>query len=291
MGRIPGWGLLLILALPLLVYFSVSGLGGEKSRINLERYFEWGGSEATPLIRPLQQHYLKQRRPAVAGDFALPTVPAKSGVKSWVLDAEGTVLVTLDAKVDGREVQLRYVPIVRGPASLFYDCVSDTSPVQVRRFCRAEILKSPADVAAQLRANAEVLARLPPLETASGVSLAAGAPSGSVVVTPASPQALNDCGFQCVKPQSCVTQRPLACARIAQEGGGTFLEVRATFEDVAGQRLSTRAAADAACAQALGEGFKLASAGSLSGRFDLRGGYEYWVHNDVRREQNCWADG
>lgn len=290
MSRLPGWGLLLILMLPLLIYFSVSGLGSEKARVNLDRYHEWGGSEAAVLIQPLQKHYLRHRQPAVAGDITLPPVPARSGVKAWVLNADSSLLVTLDAKVDGREVQLHYVPIVRGPSSLFYDCVSNTSPSHVRRFCRGEILKSVADVPAQLSANAEVLARLRPVETASGASLAAGAPLGSVLVMPATPQDLNDCGFQCVKPQSCVTPRPLACARSANEGGGSYLEVRPTFDSISGSQLATRGAADAACAQALGTGFKLVTAGSLGGKFDLRSGYEYWVHNDVRREQNCWVE-
>lgn len=289
MSRLKGWGVLLILALPLLIYFSISRLGGEKARINLERYQDWSGSDATALVRPLQQHYLKHGRPASASDLALPAVPAKNGVKTWTLNADTTVLVTLDAKIDGRDVQLRYVPVVRGPSSLVYDCVSETSAVHVGRFCRSEILKSVADVPRQLAANAEAVARMPALESASGVSLAAGALVGSVVVMPASAQQMSDCGFQCVKPQSCVTQRPLACARLASEGGGSFLDVRATFDSVAGNQIASRAAADAACAQSLGEGFKLATAGSLFGKFELRSGYEYWVHNDVQQSQNCWS--
>jgi hypothetical protein len=278
MSRLRGWGLLLAVALPLLIFFSWSRLGGEKARINLERYEAWAGSDAAALMRPLHAHYLKQRQPAAHGDLELPAVPPKSGVKSWALQADSTLLVTLDAKVDGRMVQLRYVPIVRSATGIFYDCVSDTSPVQVGRFCRGEVLKATTDVAAQLDANAQVLA-----------TLQTGTPKGSVVVVPAAAKDLNNCGFQCVQPQSCVTPRPLACAKLVTEGSSGYQDVRATPDDVRGSQFDTRSAADAACAQALGAGYGVAQAGGLGGVFTLTGGNEYWVHNDVRTEQNCWT--
>ena len=289
MSRLRGWGLLLAVALPLLIFFSWSRLGGEKARINLERYEAWAGSDPAALMRPLHAHYLKQRQPAAHGDLELPAVPPKSGVKSWALQADSTLLVTLDAKVDGRVVQLRYVPIVRSATGIFYDCVSDTSPVQVGRFCRGEVLKATTDVAAQLDANAQVLATLPPVQTASGTALPAGTPTGSVVVVPAAAKDLNNCGFQCVQPQSCVTPRPLACAKLVTEGSSGYQDVRATPDDVRGSQFDTRSAADAACAQTLGAGYRVAQAGGLGGVFTLTGGNEYWVHNDVRTEQNCWT--
>lgn len=289
MTRLRAWGLLLAVALPLLIFFSWSRLGGETARINLERYEAWAGSDAAALMRPLHAHYLKQRQPAAHGDLDLPAVPPKSGVKSWALQADSTLLVTLDAKVDGRVVQLRYVPIVRSATDIFYDCVSDTSPVQVGRLCRAEVLKSVADVAAQLEANAQVLATLPPVQTASGTALPAGTPTGSVVVVPATAQDLNHCGFQCVQPQSCVTPRPLACAKQVSEGNSGYQDVRATPDDVRGSQFGTRSAADAACAQALGAGYRVAQASSLGGVLALTGSNEYWVHNDLRTEQNCWS--
>lgn len=256
-----GWGLLLAVAVPLLIFFS---------------------SDAAALMRPLHEYFLKQQQPAASGDLVLPEVPPKSGVKSWALQADSTLLVELDAKIEGRAVRLRYVPIVRSATGVFYDCVSDLSPVHVGRFCRAEVLTSVADVAAQL-------ATLPPVQSASGTALAAGAPTGSVVVTPAAAQDLNGCGFQCVQPQSCVTPRPLACAKQVTEGNSGYQDVSATPDDVRGSQFASRSSADAACVQALGTGYRVAQAGSLGGVFKLAGGREYWVHNDVRAEANCWT--
>ena len=51
-----------------------------------------------------------------------------------------------------------------------------------------------------------------------------------------------------------------------------------------------RAAADSACVQALGAGYRVAVASSLGGVFKLNGDSEYWLHNDVRTEANCWAN-
>ena len=92
MIRLRAWGLLLAVALPLLIFFSWSRLGGEKARINLERYEAWAGSDPAALMRPLHAHYLKQRQPAAHGDLELPAVPPKSGVKSWALQADSTLL-------------------------------------------------------------------------------------------------------------------------------------------------------------------------------------------------------
>lgn len=289
MGRMRGWGLLLAVAFPLLVFFSWSRLGGEKARINLERYEAWAGSDAAPLLQPLHTFFLKQQALAASGDLLLPAIPDKSGVQRWTLQADSTLLVTLDAQVEGRVVQLRYVPIVRSARGIFYDCVSDTSPLHVGRVCRAEVLKSPADVAAQLETNAQVLATLPPVQSASGTALPAGTPTGSVVVVPATAQDLNHCGFQCVQPQSCVTPRPLACARQVNEGNSGHQDLSATPDDMRGNQFASRSAADAACAQALGSGYRLAQAGSLGGVPSLAGGKEYWVHNELRPEQNCWS--
>jgi hypothetical protein len=41
------------------------------------------------------------------------------------------------------------------------------------------------------------------------------------------------------------------------------------------------------CVQAPRTGYRVAQAGSLGGVFKLAGGKEYWVHNDMRAEQNC----
>jgi hypothetical protein len=140
-------------------------------------------------------------------------------------------------------------------------------------------------VAARLKANEQVLARLPSTVTASGDTLSAGAQVGSVLLMPATAQALNDCGFQCVKPQSCVNQRPLACARPVVDGASRTMELSASAESFNGSQLASRSAADSA-----GEGFQVATASQLWGKPSLVGGHEYWVHNDVSRQQNCWAD-
>lgn len=213
MGRMRGWGLLLAVAVQLLIFFSWSRLGGEKARINLDRYADWSAQYSGALMRPLSAYFLQHKKLAIPGDVALPAVPTNSGVKRWGLQADTTLLVELDATVDGHPVLLRYVPLVRSASGIFYDCVSATSPVQVGRFCRGEVLKTEADIPAQLQANTQALQNLPAVQSASGVALPAGATAGSVVVVPANAADLNQCGFQCVQPQSCVTPRPLAWAR------------------------------------------------------------------------------
>lgn len=289
MNRMRGWGLLLAVAVPLLIFFSWSRLGGEKARINLDRYADWSAQHSGVLMRPLTEYFLQHKKLAAPGDVALPAVPGNSGVKRWALQADTTLLVELDATVDGRAVQLRYVPLVRSASGIIYDCVSATSPVQVGRFCQGEVLKTEADIPAQLQANAQALQNLPAVLSASGVDLPAGAAAGSVVVVPANAADLNHCGFQCVKPQSCVTPRPLACGRTVDEGNSRHLDVSATSDDFRGNQFATRSAADAACAQALGTGYRVVNAASLGGVFKLTGGNEYWVHNDLRTENNCWA--
>lgn len=47
-------------------------------------------------------------------------------------------------------------------------------------------------------------------------------------------------------------------------------------------------AADQACEQAAGPGYKVLLASSISGRFALLGGDEFWVHNAKQAEKNCW---
>ena len=54
------------------------------------------------------------------------------------------------------------------------------------------------------------------------------------------------------------------------------------------RRMSIEAlAADQACEQAAGPGYKMLLASSISGRFTLLGGNEYWVHNAMRTKKNC----
>ncbi len=288
MSRMRGWGLLLVLCVPLLIYFSWSRLGSEKLRINLERYENLTAGGSVAALPPLVQHFLKHRKLALAGDFVMPAVPANSGIKAWSIQPDATLLVVLDAKADGRAVQLRYVPVVRSATGVFYDCVSTTSAVHVGRFCYAEVIRSEADIPAQLAENARVLQSLPAVVSTSGVELQAGSALGSVVAVPDKPAELDHCGFQCVKPQSCVTPRPLACSKIVAEGNARRFEMVPTATDYSGSRFPTRSAADKACEQSLGEGYRVLRASGMSGAIKLAGGTEYWVHNDVRAESNCW---
>ncbi len=290
MIQIRGWGLLLMICAGLLLAYSWSRLGPEKARQSLERYEAWSGKNPSALLGPPSQFFLKHRKLAGPGDLTLPAVPANSGVKAWALQADSTLRVELEGTAEGKAVVLRYVPIVRTATGIYYDCVSTAAPQLVGRVCQAEVLKSEASIAAQLDANAQVIANLPAVVSASGVELPAGTATGSVVVVPANAEALNNCGYQCVKPQSCATPRALACSRTVDEGNSRWLEVSATADDVRGNNFANRAAADNACAQALGTGFKVAVASSLGGVFKLNGGSEYWVHNDLRAEANCWAN-
>lgn len=289
MVKIRGWGLLLMICCGLLLAYSWSRLGPEKARKSLERYAAWSEKNPSALLGPPSQYFLKQRKLAEPGALRLPAVPADSGVKAWSLQADSTVRVELEGTVNGKNVVLRYVPIVRTATGIYYDCVSSAPPKLVGLVCQAEVLKSEAGIAAQLDANAQVIAHLPAVVSASGTALPAGTATGSVVVVPANAADLNHCGYQCVKLQSCASPRPLACSRLVDEGNSRRFEVSATPDDVRGSSLATRAAADSACEQALGAGYQVVSASSLSGVFKLNGGREYWVHDNMRRENNCWT--
>ena len=289
MIRVRGWGLLLMICTGLLLAYSWSRLGPEKARQSVERYEAWSQKNPAVLLEPVSQYFLKYRKLAGPGDVELPPVPAQSGVKAWALQSDHTVRVELEG-AEGKAVVLRYVPIVRSARGIYFECVSAASAKTVGKVCVAEALKSEAGVAAQLDANAQVIANLPAVVGASGNALPAGTAVGSVVVVPANAADLNNCGYQCVKPQSCVTPRALACGRTVDEGNSRWLEVSATPDEVRGSSFATRAAADNACVQALGAGYRVAGASSLGGVFKLTGGSEYWVHDDLRTEANCWAN-
>jgi hypothetical protein len=295
MTRIRGWGLLLAIAFPALIFFNWQRLGAETTRVQMERYETWMGNQSAQLLLPLNDYFAKHLVPAVAGDISLPPVPSKAGVKSWALQADGTLLITMDFKFQGQPLRLRWVPVVRparyasGTHRVDYDCVRSGPGEQVPRLCSGETVKTEAGVEAQLAANATALQNLPPVVSASGVALAAGTDMGSVVVVPANAKDLDHCGFQCVKPQSCITPRPLACGQIADEGGRRFFAVTATPDDHRASDFASRSAADAICAQGLGAGYRVVSASSLTGVIRLSGGSEYWVHNDVRPAANCWS--
>ena len=69
----------------------------------------------------------------------------------------------------------------------------------------------------------------------------------------------------------------------------TYSAITATTVDYRGSDLPTLSAADQACEQAAGAGYKVLLASSISGRFQLQGGNEYWVHNTMQTEKNCWT--
>ena len=108
MARLPGWGLLLAIGMPLLILLAWNRLGGETSRIQLERYGDWASSHVTPkLLYPMQQHFRKERTLAGPDNFVLPPVPAKIGVKAWSLQPDRVLRVEIDAKEGGKPVVLR----------------------------------------------------------------------------------------------------------------------------------------------------------------------------------------
>jgi hypothetical protein len=295
MTRLKSWGLLLGIAIPLLFYFSWSRLQNEKARINLDRFAAAG--DVAGIGRVLTPYFLKNKKIAVAGDVEIPAVPAKSGVKTWTLRPDGVVSVELDAKVDGKMVSLMYVPVVR-VNNVIYDCLS-TAPTQfVGKFCYAETLnaaevqgsatKLAALIKAQLTANDRAIDDAPAVLSASGNALPAGAETGSVVAVPSKVSDLDKCGFQCVKPQSCITPRPLACGKSVTEGNSGYFAIAATNTDFRGKDVASRSDADKACEQSLGAGYKVLEASSISGKYQLSGDTEYWVHNGVQVDKNCW---
>ena len=145
MTRMRGWGILLAVCVPLLIFISWSRLGSEKGRINLDRFETYTQGNASGLMVPLAQHFLRTQRLALPADALLPAVPGESGIQSWVVQADTTVLLNLDAKADGRTVQLRFVPIVSGATGIFYDCLSSASQLLVGKFCRADALRRRPD--------------------------------------------------------------------------------------------------------------------------------------------------
>jgi hypothetical protein len=287
MDRIRGWGWLLALALPLLVFLSWSHLGSSASRINLERYENSGGGDASRNEGTLVTFFNRNRRIAVAGDVTLPPIPPKSGIKAWNLEPDGVYKVEIDVKIDGRAVVLQFVPIV-GSRGVTYDCVSSTSGVHVGKFCLAYALKSIDDIPAQLQANLAAVKNLPAVIGTTGEAVPAGVLTGGALVAPAEVAALNDCGYRCVKPLSCANERPLLCFKTVDEGNARWQEFSATSAGYRGTNIASEAQANTLCEQAFGTGWGVAQASNLSGKHKMAGSSEYWVHDSVNRQGNCW---
>jgi hypothetical protein len=295
MTRLKSWGLLLGISVPLLFYFSWTRLQNETGRINLERFAT--GGDVAGIGGVLMPYFLKNKKIAVPGDVEIPPVPAKSGVKAWTLRPDGVVRVELDAKVDGELVKLFYVPVVN-VNNVIYDCLSTTAAMVVGKFCYAETLnlggaspnsaKLEALIKTQLAANQRAIDSMPAVLSASGNALPAGAETGSVVAVPSNVNDLLKCGFQCVKPQSCVTPRPLACSKTVDEANTRYAVIAGTNTDYRGNSFASLSEANKTCEQALGADYKVLEASNISGKYQLSGDTEYWVHNDMQAEKNCW---
>jgi hypothetical protein len=291
MPRLRGWGLLFALALPLLVYFSWSQLGSQSGRINLERFADTIGGDAAGFAGPLAAFFKKNGRLAVPGDVQLDAPPPKSGIKHISVQPDGILHVEIDAKISGKPVVLRIVPIVmvgKNGSVVDYECLSDTSPVHVGRFCRAETLKSVDDIPAQLLANIEALKSAPAKLDGSGSPIKPGSAMGSALNMPANTADQNNCGFQCVKPLSCANARALACSRSVTEGNARWNELSATPDLHRGTDIATVNDAIKLC-KSLGAEFSVAEGGGLGGVIKLSGGGEYWVHDKYSPEKNCWS--
>jgi hypothetical protein len=289
MGRIRGWGSLFALALPLLLWYIWSQLGTQTARINMERYSEWQSKEMPALRRDLTEFYLRNKRIAGPGDITLPQIPHNSGIQSWSIEPDTTITINLDAIIKGQPVRLHLVPVVRSASSIDYECVTNISQVDLRNVCYAEKMQRTMDIPAQLDANRQVVGNLPDIISSTGERLAADTPIGRVLVVPQDPADLNHCGYQCVKPKSCTSTRQIACSQLKREGNTSWFVIEASNVQVKGGSISTRSQADHICEEALGAGFKILMATSVTGTIHLDGGYEYWVHDDLRKENNCWS--
>ncbi len=291
MDRLRGWGWLLALALPLLVYFSWSQLGSQNARINLERFADTIGGDAGGFAQPLAAFFKKNGRIALPGDVQLDPPPPKSGIKQISVQSDGVLHVEIDAKISGKPVVLRLVPIIvvskTQGAAVNYDCLSDTSPVHVGRFCMAYTLKSVDDVPAQLLANVELLKSAPAMLDSSGSPIKPGSAMGGALMVPANPTDQNNCGYQCVKPLSCANARALACSKSVTEGNARWTELHPTPDLHRGTDIATLSEATKLC-KALGAEFEVAEGGGLGGVIKLNGGGEYWVHDKYAPEKNCW---
>lgn len=287
-GGIRGWGLLLVLAAPLLVLFAWNRLEAESSRVAMERFDAWWSEDQQRFLQPLGAFFEKNGRPARPGEVALRPFPAQSGVRSWAIQPDTVLRVELAAKHEGQPVVLNFVPMVKESRGVFYDCVSAT--LQVRRACRGDAIGSVAAIPAQLTENARLVAGF---ATGAGAGATAGAvsqnQSGVVVVMPADGASLESCGLRCVQTQACINPRPLACGRLVREGATSRYEIGATDGDHAASALATLADADRICESAKGPGAQIVRAGAIGGVAALKAGFEYWVHDDLRPTANCWS--
>lgn len=287
MSKIKGWGVLLAICAPLLIFYSWGKLGSTASRINLERYESAVGKGEAAFSQPLVEYFQKTRMIPVAGNVSAPSVPANSGIKSWDLKPNGVFAIELDARIDGKAVVLQMVPLFRGDA-LGYDCISTTSAVHVGKFCRPNFLQTVGDITVQLQINQAVLAKLPRLEV-TNAGATAGMGVGSIVVLPDELDKVGLCAPGCIKPLACINERQLLCAATVERNGVRFQEISATTAERRGMDFATEADANAFCTQALGAGHSVAQTGDLGAQYkDAQPKLEYWAHNSLNPLKNCW---
>lgn len=289
MNKIRGWGSLFAVALPLILWYVWSTLGAQTSRIAIERYSEWQSKEMPSIRRDLTEFYLRNKKVAGPDDVILPPNPPESGIHSWAIGPDTTVTIRLDAIIKGRPVELHFVPVVQGTNSIDYQCVSDTPKVYLNSVCYAETMQTTADIPAQLNSNKQVIDNLPDIISSTGEVLEAGTAVGSVLVVPHAAEDLHHCGYQCVKLKNCAAVRQIACGKIIEQDGKRWFSVQPSNIQVKGGKITSRTAANRLCEEALGAGFQILSATSVTGVISLDGGYEYWVHDDLRKENNCWS--
>jgi hypothetical protein len=288
MQKLRGWGLLLAVIVPLLIFFSHSQLKNQQAQLNLERFNNNTGEHLKPLLDVLMSHFEVNRQIASGAQVNLPAVPVKSGIKSWMLRDDSVAVITFDAQLGAELAVLKLVPFLNTLGTLHYDCSVSAEVAKHIRMCEGLELPDEAAIQQRLAQNNVIAAK--PVVSADGTALAAGMRTGSVLALPDDAKAANDCGYNCVKPQSCVSERPLSCSReVTKEGDGVrsgWTETKPSFNSVRASRVATRSEADKICSE-LGDGFKLAEMGG-SGKSELRPGTEYWVHNQGNPAQNCW---
>lgn len=284
MQKLKGWGLMLAVIVPLLIFFSYSQLKNQQAQMNFERFSDKSGEYLNPLSNVLMSHFEVNRKIATGNQVNLPAVPAKSGIKSWALRDDGVAVITFDAQLGTEIAVLKLVPFLNNLGALTYDCSVSEALGKYIRLCEGLELPDEAAIQKRLAQNNAIAGR--GVVSADGTTLAAGILTGSVLTLPDDPKAAIDCGYTCVKPQNCVSARPLACARQVSQDNTGWRETKPTFSDVRASSLATRSDADKLCSE-LGDGFKLAEMGGI-GKSELRPGSEYWVHNQNTPSQNCW---
>ncbi|MES2825200.1 MAG: hypothetical protein V4732_16470 [Pseudomonadota bacterium] len=288
MKRRRGWGSLLLIALPLLLWLVWAQLGAQTATISFDRFDGWYRSEMSKFSKPLSQFFHKNKRPAGPGDVTLPAVPQNSGIKSWAIQPDTTVLIELDAKIGGRAVQLRLVPIVESAKSFSYDCISET--IHVKNNCHGFDVRSIDGIPAQLAKNTQMISTFPDIVTSSGDKLAPGTQVGSVLVVPDDLAKLDHCGYQCVKIQNCKKSRVLACSKTMTEGNSRWYEIISSNTRIRGEDIATLADANKICEQSLGVGVdaRVLRGSGITGVIKLDVTTEYWVHDDIATHNNCW---